>query len=58
MLKTPIKNGTEFDQKTMQYPVKVKVPFATFRRCGISERSKMKRVQEILLCRTIWLSKT
>ena len=47
MLKTPIKNGTEFDQKTMQYPVKVKVPFGTFENAVlVSEKSEMDTINE------------
>ena len=30
MLKTPFKNGTAFDQKIMQYPTEVNVPYGTF----------------------------
>ena len=47
MLKTPIENGTEFDQKTMQYPVKVKVPFGTFENAVlVSEKSEMDTINE------------
>ena len=47
MLKTPIKNETEFDQKTMQYPVKVKVPFGTFENAVlVSEKSEMDTINE------------
>lgn len=42
ILKAPIKSGTKFDHKTVQYPVKVKVPFGTFEDAVlVSEETEM-----------------
>lgn len=47
MLKIPIENGTEFDQKIMQYPVKVTIPFATFENAVlVSEKFEMDTIKE------------
>ena len=47
ILKTPIENGTEFDQKTIQYPVKVKVPFAAFENAVlVSEKFETDTINE------------